>query len=454
MGKSFSLEPEKVKRINTKFRRILTEFPVLESLEILQTLRRYEPLSMRGQPSVVWDQAKGFQVYDKYGNMWLDWSCGVLITNVGHGRPEIKEAIINTTQHGLLASYCFSSEVRAKLVQKLIEMAPPGIDKVLLLTTGSETTENALKLARAYGQKIGGREKHKIISFERAFHGRTVGAQMMGGIPSLKKWIVNLDPGMIQVPFPDGFRCPDRSFELFLRNIKQQRVKPKEVAGVISETYQGGGASFAPKEYMQNLRRWCNQNKILLILDEVQSGFGRTGKYFAFEHYNIVPDIICCGKGISSSLPLSAVLGSSEVMDSFPVGSMTSTHGGNPVCAAAALANLEVLEKENLVENAARVGKVMIEGLKKLRDEYKEVIGAVHGKGLVAGLHIVKPNSIEPDGEMAFNIVEHCVKKGLLLFSPVGPGGATVKIAPALCITEEAIKEGLEVLGEVFEELS
>jgi 4-aminobutyrate aminotransferase-like enzyme len=218
------------------------------------------------------------------------------------------------------------------------------------------------------------------------------------------------------------------------------------------ETYQGGGASFAPTEYMQQLRAWCTEHDALLICDEVQAGFGRCGTLWGFEHYGIVPDLMCLGKGISSGLPLAAVVGRADVMDQYPPGSMTSTHTGNPICCAAALASIEVILKEGLVENAARQGEVLHAGLSELQAEFPDVIGSVQGRGLVAGVHIVRPDSEEPDGDLAFRVVERSLEKGLLMFSPVGFGGATVKIAPPLCVTTEAIREGVSVLREALAE--
>jgi len=225
------------------------------------------------------------------------------------------------------------------------------------------------------------------------------------------------------------------------------------VAGVITETYQGGGASFPPPEYIQSLAKWCEDNHILLIMDEIQSAFGRTGTMFGFEHYGVVPDLICCGKAISSSLPVSAVVGRGDVMDLYAPRTMTSTHTGNPVCVAAALASIEIIERENLAENARKMGEVLQVGLAKVKEKYAEVIGAVHGKGLVAGLHMVKAGSKEPDGDLAFDIVGRCVEKGLLMFAPVGFGGATVKISPPLVITEDAVEEGVAVIDEAIGEL-
>ncbi len=447
------LTPREVPPVQTDFRRIATPIPVPQSVPILQRLARHEPQSMGGQPLVLWDRAEGVQVYDRWGNMWLDWSSGVLVTNSGHCHPKIRQAVLDQVNHGLLHNYCFPSEIRSRLVQHLASVAPQRLDKVFLLTTGAEACECAIKLARTWGQGIGGQKKIGIVAFHNAFHGRTLGAQMAGGIPSLKSWVVNLDKDMVQVPFPDGFRGPDTSFEGFLASLKQQDVAPDMVAGVITETYQGGNSSFAPPEYIRRLRAWCDEHRVLLIFDEIQAAFGRTGTYWGFEHYRVVPDLICCGKGISSSLPISAVIGQAEVMDLYPPGSMTSTHTGNPVCAAAALANLQVIEEENLVENARSMGEILQGELRRIGGRFPEHIGAVHGKGLVASLHVVKPGGIEPNPGLAADVVCRCVEKGLMMFAPVGYAGASVKIAPPLVIEEEAIREGVSVLEEAIREM-
>ena len=447
-----ALVPRNVSKVETKFRRIQTPIPVPESVAILESLYRDEPVSMRGQPAVVWDRAEGFQVHDAWGNTWIDWSSGVLVANAGHGRREIVEAICEQARKELLHNYCFPSEIRARLAHRLAELSPGPLEKVFLLTTGSETTECAIKLARTYGRGVGGDRKIGIVSYEGAFHGRTLGAQMIGGIPALKEWIVNLDPDMVQVPFPDGFRCEDTSFEFFLKTLEEREFKPNRIAGVITETYQGGSVAFLPKKYAQNLAAWSKEHKIVLMMDEVQAAFGRTGTMWGFEHYGIVPDVVCCGKGITSGLPLSAVIGRADLMDQYPPGSMTSTHTGNPICVAAALANLELIANEKLPEKAAKVGAVLQEGVRKVRERHSDVCGAAMGRGMVAGLHMVKPGGIEPDAELAAAIVDRCVEKGLLMFHPVGFGGATVKIAPPLVTPEEAVLEGLGVLGEAIEE--
>jgi 4-aminobutyrate aminotransferase/diaminobutyrate-pyruvate transaminase/4-aminobutyrate aminotransferase/(S)-3-amino-2-methylpropionate transaminase len=451
MARTFDLTPRRVPRVETALRRIVTELPAPQSLPILEKLQRYEPLAMQGQPPVVWDHAEGFQVFDAYGNCWIDWSSGVLIANAGHGRAEIVDAIALQARSKLLTDYCFPHEIRARLVERLSSLLPEPLKKVFLLTTGSETVECAIKLCRSHGVKAGGRAKHIVVSFDNAFHGRTLGAQQVGGIPALKEWIVNLDPGFVQVPFPDGFRTADSSFDGFLRALDERKVEPRNVAGVILETYQGGSAAFAPREYMQALRKWCDGHKALLVCDEVQAGFGRTGTLWGFEHYGIVPDLACFGKGISSSLPLAAVAGRPDVMDLYPPGTMSSTHSGNPICCAAALASIDLVLKERLAENAREMGGLLHQGLLAIQSRYPQ-IGWVSGKGLVAGVACVVPGSKEPDGGLAWEVVRRCVEKGVLMFAPVGFGGATVKICPPLVITREAILESTAVLEEAFAE--
>ena len=449
-AREYDLKPKKLPQVQTPNRRIVTEIPVPQSIPTLEALRRYEPRSMAGQPLVVWDRADRCHVYDSWGNMWLDFSCGVLVTNAGHGRKEIIDAIVAQAQHGLLTNYCFPSQIRARLAQRLVELTPQHLDKVFLLSTGSETTECAVKLARTYGAKIGSDRKIVIVSFGGAFHGRTLGAQQIGGIPGLKSWIKNLDPAFLQVPFPDGYWFEDTSFDVFERGLAEGGISPEDVAGVICETYQGGGAHFAPVEYMQSLRAWCDKQQAVMIFDEIQAGFGRCGTMWGFEHYGIVPDLMCLGKGISSSLPVSALVGRQEIMDLYPPGSMTSTHTGNPVCCAAALANIDLIIKEDLVGNADRVGAVLHSELDKIKKQFSAVVGVHQGRGMVAGLGMVKPNSKTPSPDLAWNVVRSCVEKGLLMFSPVGTYGQTVKIAPPLCATAEQIREGTAVITEAI----
>lgn len=434
--------------LETRFRRIHTPIPVPASLPLLERMAALEPRAMGGQPPVIWERAEGFQVHDPYGNTWIDFSSGVLVANAGHGRAEIADAIRSTLDQGLHHHYCFAARPRLELLERLAPLLPPPLEKIFLLTTGSEAIECAIKLARTYGLHTQGEQKTTIVSFHRAFHGRTLGAQMVGGIPTLKEWIVHLDPCMVQVPFPDAAVDPHYPFSTFEQALADANIAPSQVAGVISETYQGGTAAFAPAAFMRELRAWCDRHDAVLILDEVQAGFGRTGTMFGFEHYGITPDLACFGKGITSGLPLSAVAGKADLMDLHPPGSMSSTHSGNPIACRAAAKNLELIVNERLVDNARAQGAHMHKRLEQLRKRHPLRIDTVRGKGLVAGLRFRFDETGVGDGEAARAVVDYCVRHGVMLFAPVGPEGATVKLNPPLMISREALDEGLDVVAE------
>ncbi len=450
----YNLEPVDVPKVKTKYRCIQTKLPVPESLSIFKALQESEPVSMMGQPPIVWHKAEGFQVSDRWGNTWLDWSSCVLVSNVGHGRKEIIEAVKDMLDQNLLATYVFVHEKRAELTKSLQALSPdPKNYNVFILTTGSEAIENCIKLAKTYALEKHGSQKKYMVTFKNAFHGRTLGSQLAGGMDKLKKWIVDEGRTFIQVPFPDGYKNEDTTFDLFLRSIAEQNVKPEEIAGVMTESYQGVGPDFLPYDYAQALDRFCKEHDIITIFDEVQAGFGRTGKMFCFQHYNIKPDLIACGKGITSSLPLSAVIGRKDIMELYSPGSMTSTHSASPIPVAAALANLKIIKKENLVENARELGEILIPELERIKSKYSGRLGCVQGKGLVAGVQVVKRGTKEPDADTALKINEKCFQKGLLMFAPVGISGECVKISPPLTINEEALMEGISVLEEACDEV-
>lgn len=450
----YSLKPVDVPEVNTKYRTIKTKLPVPESLEIFESLSKSEPVSMMGQPPVVWDRAEGFQIYDRWGNKWIDWSSGVLITNAGHGRQEIIEGLRQVIDKKLLATYVFVHEKRAELTQMLQAIAPdPANYHVFILSTGSEATENCIKLAKTYAIQKYGSQKRILVSFKNSFHGRTMGAQLAGGMDKQKAWLAGEGETFVQVPFPDGYKNEDTSFDLFLKTLDDAGVKPEEIAGVMTESFQGVGPDFFPDEYAIKLEAFCRKHDIVSIFDEVQSGFGRSGKMFAFEHYGITPDLIACGKGISSSLPISAVIGRKDIMGLYAPGSMTSTHSASPLPVVAAIENMKIIQKENLVEHAKEMGKVLVPGIKNIRDKYPDVLGCAQGRGLVGGIQVVKKGTKIPDPEIAQKINEKCFQKGLLMFAPVGVAGECIKIAPPLIISEEALIEGLQVLEEACDEI-
>jgi len=444
------------KMIETKHRRICTPIPVPESQETIKILEQYEPRSMAGFSPVIWDRAEGYQIFDAYGNCWIDFSSAVILANAGHAHKKICEAIKSQVEEKLLHNYCYPSEIRARLVQKLVGISPDCLEKVLLLSTGSETVECAIKLTRMHGRTIGP-EKIGIVSFSGSFHGRTMGSQMIGGFDEQKEWIVNLDPDMHQIPFPFCYRCPwgksaynrcgEECFQRAMGQLKDKGVGPDRIAGFITETFQAPTVGFLPNDYVQAMRQWADEHQILVTFDEIQAGFGRTGKMFGFEYYGVEADLICCGKGITGSLPLSAVIGRAKIMDLPSHNQMSSTHSGNPLCCAAALANIDVIERERLVERSSRLGEVLGGRLNKLKQKYPEHIGAVNGRGLVYAICLVKPGTRDLDAALANLVTETAIRRGLFMLQT---GRGTLKIAPPLCIGEEALLEGVQVIEEAL----
>lgn len=457
-GAQFDLVPKKVPEVHTKYRTIQTEIPNAESVAVIEQLRHYEPRSMSGQPPVVWDRAEGIHVYDAQGNKWIDLSSCVVVANAGHCNPQVKTAILDMMNHGLLNNYVFPSAIRAELTKKLVEVTPEGLDKVFLLTTGAESTECALKLARTYTRQQSP-DKNIVVTFHDGFHGRTLGSQMAGGSPNDKKWIRNLDPDMVQIPFPNSFKYewadqsrPDYSdekcFDKLLEYLREAGVTDySKISAIMTETFQGGWCELIPAGVLRMLRKFCNEHRIVLIYDEVQGGFGRTGKMFGFMHAGIVPDLVCCGKGISSSLPLSCVLGRREIMDTYGPGEMTSTHTGNPVSCAAALASITYILENNVIAHCAAMEKVAARRIAAIQEKYPDRIGFAKGVGLAWAVIPVVPGTRELDCAFAHDVVRIAMEKGVLMFAPVG-SGATLKIVPPLVISEEALLEALDVLDE------
>jgi 4-aminobutyrate aminotransferase-like enzyme len=458
-GYHFSDIPADVPKVRTRFRQINTRIPVPESLSILEDLAKYESRSMHGQLPVVWDRAEDFQVWDKFGNCWIDFTSTIFVANVGHANPHVKNTIRRVIDEDLLHSYTFATEIRARYLKKLIEFAPAQFEKAFLLSSGTEAMECAMKLMRLNG-RAAGKRKGGIISFEESMHGRTMGAQMLGGTPAQREWIGYEDPNIYRLPFPypwalwnenAGHLSGREKFQGDIEQLASLGVDfKKDICGFIMESYIGWGAVFYPKDYIQALVEFARANDILVAFDEIQGGFGRTGKLFAYQHYEVEPDLICCGKGMSSSLPLSAVLGRASIMDLPDVGSMSSTHSANPLSCAAGLANIEVIELQNLVSESERKGEILFSRLGEVQKQFRERVSYVLGKGLLAALILVDPATGKPDGDTASKVCERAMQKGLLV---VHTGRESIKIGPPLTIPDAALLEGLDVLAESIEEI-
>ncbi|HON57645.1 MAG TPA: aminotransferase class III-fold pyridoxal phosphate-dependent enzyme, partial [bacterium] len=286
----------------------------------------------------------------------------IFVANAGHGNKEIISEIKKYLDKPLLHTYTFVNEPRALFLEKLVTMSKSYFEKAFLLSAGTEATECAVKIMRMYGQKKR-KDKVGIISFSGAMHGRTMGAQMLRGFDAQAEWIGFKDPNIFHLPFPYTWLSDEKSidwskkFDDDLNALIKNGMKIDKLCGIIIESYLGWGAIFYPIEYIQALYKFAKKNNLIVTFDEIQAGIGRTGKLFAFEHYKVKPDMVCLGKGLSSSLPLSAVLGKKKLIDTPAFGSMSSTHSGNPLCCAAALANLKFIEKNELIKASAEKGK-------------------------------------------------------------------------------------------------
>jgi 4-aminobutyrate aminotransferase/(S)-3-amino-2-methylpropionate transaminase len=438
--------------IETTYRRVISPIPHPGSLPLIEELARIEPISMAGFPPVVWERAEGFQVWDAFGNRWIDFSSAVVLANAGHANPRIAAALHAQLDSQLWHSYCNPSEIRLRTVAALAEIAPPALDKVFLLSTGAEAVECALKLMRLHGRSIAP-EKIHIVSFLRSFHGRTMGAQMAGGYLDQQEWMGSKPPGFHHIPYPECPRCPwgrdhydacgQECLERGLAALRAQGLAEELVAGVISETFQGPTVAFMPLDYVRALRAWATEQQALLAFDEIQAGFGRTGRWFGFEHYGVEPDLFVLGKGMTSCLPMSAVIGRGEVLDLAAHGEMSSTHTGNPLCCAAALANIEAIRDDGLLANAAALEPTARAALEALREKFPGRVGAINGRGLVWGVYLLDPITGEPAVELARQVVTRCMEQGLLMLQT---GRGTLKIAPPLCIPQDALLEGIRVI--------
>ena len=445
-GLGFSHTPKEVKKINTKYRTIITKIPVPESIPILEKVYETESHSMHGQMPIIWNRAEGVQVFDSWGNKWLDFSCGIFVTNTGHGNKRIIDALNKVINKPLLHTYTYTSPERYEYLNYLISNTPKQFEKAFLLSAGTEATEAALKLMRLNGIKLG-KNKGGILCFEGNWHGRTLGAQMMGWNPNQKEWIGYLDPNIYHTPFPypwlkDAVSNPRKFFRDSIKElIKKNNINPKtDLCGIMMETFQGWGAVFYPKEFVQEVSLFAKENDLLLTFDEMQAGFGRTGELFGYMNYEVEPDLLACGKGASSSLPLSIVLGKKEIMDLPDIGSMSSTHSANPLVCAAGLANIKALIEDGLIENSKNLGKIFHNNLNILLIKYPNYISSIQGVGLLAAVIFTNSNG-EPLSELCDLISEKCLQTGLLV---VHTGRESIKLAPPLVINEEELIEGVE----------
>ena len=435
--------------------KIITALPGPNAKRIIAGDEKYvSPSYTRSYPLVA-KRGRGIVVEDVDGNEFFDFSAGIAVTSTGHCHPEVVSAIQKQAGELIhMSGTDFYYESLVTLAERLTKIAPmPGPHRFYYGNSGAEAIECALKLARYHTKR------QQVIAFFGAFHGRTMGAlSLTASKPQQKRRFSPLVPGVTHVRYPDVYRgCeggPQDGEKFALgcaRYIEDKLFKtilaPEEVAAIFVEPIQGeGGYVVAPTIFMQELRRICDKYGILLVVDEVQSGIGRTGKWFAVEHTGVHPDIVCMAKGIASGMPLGITMSKADLMDWVP-GSHASTFGGNPVCIAAALATLDVIEKEGLLRNSQEVGDHMQKRMANWPRKHR-IVGDIRGRGLMIGVEIVKDQATREHGASERDrIVELAFERGVLF---LGCGPSTVRIAPPLIVTKEEADVAIDALEEAI----
>lgn len=382
----------------------------LEEKNMAQTFAKRNRVITRGKGALVWDIN---------GNKYIDCTGSYGVAVVGHCHPKVVEAVQKQVETLIACHASFYNDARSELLQKLIRLAPKGIDKVFLSSSGAESVECAIKLARKYSGKS------EIIAMMGAFHGKTMGALSATWKKKYRDAFMPLVPGFKHVP-PNN-----------LEKIKSAITD--ETAGILVEPIRGEGGVLLPTDdFLPGLRELCDKNDVLLIFDEVQTGFGRTGKVFACEHWNVVPDIICLAKSIAGGLPMGATFAREEVMAAFQRGEHSSTFSGNPLVCAAASAAIDVLVEERLPERATEIGSYFKSKLNGLAEKYK-IVREVRGLGLMLGMELRFD---------VYNILLDCMNNGVLILDA---GKNVVRFLPPLVIEKEQIDKVIEVLDSALE---
>jgi 4-aminobutyrate aminotransferase len=426
-----------------------TDVPGPKAIALLERDQRYMSPSYTRIYPLVCARGSGAVIEDVDGNLFLDFTAGIAVTSTGHCHPQVTAAIQDQAAKLIhMSGTDFYYQPQIDLAQRLAELAPGNSPKRVFFTnSGAEALEAALKLGRWHTGRS------RALAFFGAFHGRTYGAMSLSGSKLVhRRGFSPLVPDIHHVPFPRGCQgcaqpgqvcsCVAQIEETVLRRI----APPDEIAALFVEPIQGeGGYHVPPAGFLPALRELCNRHGILLVADEVQTGFGRTGKLFAVQHWNVEPDILCLAKGIASGMPLGAIVAKGDVMD-WPPGSHASTYGGNPVSCRAALATLALLEQEYIANAAAR-GAQLRDGLLQLQKK-RAAVGDIRGLGLMQAMDIMRPGSPPtPDAAARDELVQAAFRHGLLL---LGCGECAVRFCPPLCITAGQVQTALTILDRIL----
>ena len=442
-------------KIEAKLPHLVTALPGPQANKLVDRDHHVVSPSYTRDYPLVAKTGRGAMVEDVDGNRFLDFAAGIAVVATGHCHPEVVAAIQKQAAELIhMSGTDFYYPSLVDLAEKLASITPgQGAKRVYFGNSGAEAIEAAIKLVKFHTKR------DKLIAFHGAFHGRTMGALSLTASRAVqRKGFGTLLSGVFHMPFPDTYRGtygvrPEHASAdclSYLENeLFRRRVDPDEVAGIFIEPIQGeGGYLPAPAEFLQGLQRICRKHGILLVADEVQSGMGRTGKWWASDHAEIEPDIICTAKGIASGMPLSAIIARADVMNWTP-GAHASTFGGNPVCIAASLATLDLLER-SYIANAARMGEFIMRQTADWTQRHK-IVGQVRGKGLMIGIEFVRDQKTkERAGDLRNRIVQMAFHKGLLV---LGSGDTTLRLCPPLLVDEEQISFALRTLDGIISEV-
>src|SRR5210317_550087 len=392
------------------------------------------------------ERGENAELWDVEGNRYIDFGTGIAVCNTGHSNPRVVAAVTDQVErfsHTCVMVTPYDSAVR--LAEKLNELAPgDSAKKSMFVTTGAEAVENTIKIARAYTGRRG------VIAFNGGFHGRTMMAMGLTGKITPYKTLFGPFPGEVyHAPFPIEYHgiSVDDSIKA-LKNLFKVDIAPADVAAIIVEPVQGEGGFYpAPDEFMQALRAICDEHGIVMIADEIQTGFGRTGKFFASEYAGIEPDLMTVAKGVAGGFPLAAVVGKAEIMDAPLPGGLGGTYAGSPVACAAALAVIDVIREEGLVDRANGIGATFRDRLEALKAKRPETIGEIRcNRGAMIALELVEDGDMaKPAAELTKAVVSAAYENGLVLLS-CGVNGNVVRFLPALTISDELIDEGFDIL--------
>ncbi len=406
--------------------------------EMLEIRNKYVPKAVYNMFPIFIKKAKGAKLTDTEGFEMIDFAGGIGSINVGHCHPKVVNVIIDQVENYIHTCFHVAMyEPYIDLAKRICEITPGKFPKMAFFAnSGAEAVENAIKIARYHTKRSG------IITFENAFHGRTfMGMSLTSKVKPYKLGFGPFAPEIYRIPFGDA-----DLFETFLID----HVAPESVAAIIAEPIQGeGGFITPPPEFFPKIAEICQENGILFIADEIQSGMGRTGKMFAIEHWNVEPDIILLAKSLAAGLPLSAIIGRKEIMDSPHIGGLGGTFGGNPVACRAALAVLDIFKEEGLLQKAEILGLKLKEQIENWQKNF-EIVGKMHGIGSMVAFEIIHAKTKKPAKEKAKNLTEFCHKKGLIILT-CGKYGNIIRLLMPLVIKDEELNKGLKIIEECLQ---